>query len=82
MSIATSAGATAFSGTSFSSPIVAGAAALLMQKYPHERLRPDLIQQRLLKLVRPILSAECCPSANAALMALMTGAGTLDLTAI
>ena len=82
VSVSTASGITTFSGTSFSSPIVAGAACLIMQKYPAERLRPDLVRRRILSLVRRIGGAECCPSATAAQLAIMTGAGTLDLKAI
>lgn len=77
--LATTYGVDSLFGTSFSSPIVAGAAALLIQKYPQERLRPDLIRARLLKRVRGISSAECCLTPSPAALKLMTGAGALDL---
>ena len=54
-------------GTSFAAPIVSGAAALLLERFPDEK--PDAIRQRLLALCRPLGG-----DPNAA------GAGLLDLS--
>ncbi|HKY33881.1 MAG TPA: S8 family peptidase [Candidatus Polarisedimenticolia bacterium] len=58
----------AYSGTSMSAPVVAGAAALMLQKDP--RLNPDTVKARLMVSAHPILDD-----------VVRTGAGMLDIVA-
>ncbi len=67
------------SGTSMASPLVAGAAALLVEKYPSDRRRPASLQVRLLRAV------DLAPAAdprNTVSGYNKIGAGRLDLASI
>jgi subtilisin family serine protease len=60
-------------GTSFAASIVAGAAALVLEKHPTLRGNPDALAAKLTTLVRPVNGS---PPANS------TGAGLLDLSSL
>jgi serine protease AprX len=60
-------------GTSFAASIVAGAAALVLEKHPELRGNPDALSKKLVTLVRPVKGS---PPANS------TGAGLLDLSTL
>jgi len=69
----TGGGFTIVGGTSFATPIVAGSAALLLEKYPALRGDPAGLAAKLATLVQPVTGT---PPANS------TGAGLLDLSAL
>jgi len=72
-------------GTSFSTPIVAGAAALIMQRFPVYRFNPIKVRALLLRMTRPVAGVQApsgAPPLSTAQLQKMGGAGTLDLTAL